>query len=134
MLYNPWRAFIQLLGSMFILAWVDWRLLLGALVLVPAVYFTHRTWIGRIRPQHRDMRIQRKAVDAHATEAFSGVRVVRKHVQWYLEKLAELGDAGWRRERARGFNQLGSAGEQVDYLHRLIEPDCAGTQRYCVAC
>ncbi len=36
MLYNPWRAIVQLVGSLIILAWADWRLLTGALVLVPA--------------------------------------------------------------------------------------------------
>jgi ATP-binding cassette subfamily B protein/subfamily B ATP-binding cassette protein MsbA len=77
MLYNPWRAIIQLLGSMLILAWVDWRLLLGALVLVPLVYLTHRTWISRIRPQFRGVRAQREEVDAMATESFGGMRVVR---------------------------------------------------------
>ncbi|MFO1003188.1 MAG: ABC transporter ATP-binding protein, partial [Planctomycetaceae bacterium] len=29
MLYNPWRAVIQLVGSFVILAWVDWTLLAG---------------------------------------------------------------------------------------------------------
>ncbi|KAA0143140.1 ABC transporter ATP-binding protein [Gimesia chilikensis] len=77
MLYNPCRAIIQLLGSLIILAWVDWRLLLGALFLVPLVYLTHRTWISRIRPQHRKIRQQRVAVDALATESFGGMRVVR---------------------------------------------------------
>ncbi len=77
LLYNPWRAVIQLVGSMLVLAWVDWRLLLGALVLVPLVYFTHRTWIGRIRPQFKGVRAQREAVDALATESFGGSRVVR---------------------------------------------------------
>jgi ATP-binding cassette subfamily B protein/subfamily B ATP-binding cassette protein MsbA len=77
MLYNPWRAVIQLVGSLAILAWVDWRLLLGALVTVPLVYFTHRTWISRIRPQHRRIRAERERVDALATEAFGGMRVVR---------------------------------------------------------
>ncbi|MBW3539896.1 MAG: ABC transporter ATP-binding protein/permease [Planctomycetes bacterium] len=77
MLYNPWRAVIQLAGSLCVLAWVDWRLLLGALVLIPLVYLTHRTWINRIRPQYRDIRAEREAVDAHATETFGGMRVVR---------------------------------------------------------
>ncbi|MFI4852822.1 MAG: ABC transporter ATP-binding protein [Gimesia chilikensis] len=77
MLYNPCRAIIQLLGSLIILAWVEWRLLLGALFLVPLVYLTHRTWISRIRPQHRKVRQQRVAVDALATESFGGMRVVR---------------------------------------------------------
>ncbi len=77
MLYNPWRAIIQLLGSLCILAWVDWRLLLGAAILIPLVYLTHRTWISHIRPQHRQVRAQREAVDAVATESFGGMRVVR---------------------------------------------------------
>ncbi|MFQ5732004.1 MAG: ABC transporter ATP-binding protein [Planctomycetaceae bacterium] len=77
MLYNPWRAVIQLAGSLCILAWVDWRLLLGAIVLVPLVYFTHKTWISRIRPQYRSIRAQREQIDGQATEAFGGMRVVR---------------------------------------------------------
>ncbi|MHC4874896.1 MAG: ABC transporter ATP-binding protein [Planctomycetota bacterium] len=77
MLYNPWRAFVQLIGSLAVLAWVDWRLLTGSLVLLPIVWVTHRTWIARIRPQYRHVRMQREAVDAHAAESFSGMRVVR---------------------------------------------------------
>lgn len=77
MLYDPWRAVIQLAGSLAILAWVDWRLLLGAVALLPVIYMTHRTWISRIRPQFRRVRAQREEVDAMATEAFGGMRVVR---------------------------------------------------------
>lgn len=77
MLYNPWQAIIQLIGSMVILAFIDWRLLLGALVLIPGVYLSHRTWISRIRPQFRSIRRQREEVDAIATETFGGMRVVR---------------------------------------------------------
>jgi len=77
LLYNPWRALIQLAGSLLVLAWVDWRLLIGALLLVPAIYYTHRTWIGQIRPIHRDIRKQRQEVDSQTTEAFGGMRVVR---------------------------------------------------------
>lgn len=77
MVYNPWRAVIQLLGSLCVLAWVDWRLLLGTLVLIPAVYFTHRTWIKQIRPRYRDVRNRRTDVDGKAAESFGGMRVVR---------------------------------------------------------
>jgi ATP-binding cassette subfamily B protein/subfamily B ATP-binding cassette protein MsbA len=76
-LYNPWRAILQLLGSLMVLAWVDWRLLLGSLVLIPLIILTHRTWISRIRPMHRRIREQRQDIDAHATETFGGMRVVR---------------------------------------------------------
>jgi ATP-binding cassette subfamily B protein len=77
MIYNPWRAIIQLLGSLAVLAWVDWRLLLGSLIIIPAVFVSHRTWISRIRPLHREIRQQRQEVDSYATEAFGGMRVVR---------------------------------------------------------
>ncbi len=77
MLFNPWRAVIQLLGSLAILAWVDWTLLLGAIVLLPAVFLTHRAWINSIRPQFRVIRKQREQIDASATEAFAGMRIVR---------------------------------------------------------
>ncbi len=77
MLYNPFRAVIQLVGSLCILAWVDWRLLAGGLFLVPIVYLTHRTWIHRIRPRYRDVRASREEIDGMAAEAFGGMRVVR---------------------------------------------------------
>ena len=75
--YNPWRAIIQLIGILAILAMTDWRLLLGAVLLFPAVTLTHRTWIGRLRPLFRDVRAQVGEVDSTAAEAFSGIRVVR---------------------------------------------------------
>lgn len=77
MIFNPWRAVIQLAGSLAILAWVDWRLLVGATVLIPSVFATHRAWINRIRPQFRAIRKQRELIDANATESFAGMRVVR---------------------------------------------------------
>lgn len=77
MLFNPWRAIIQLLGSLAILAWVDWRLLLGALILLPSVFITHRAWINGIRPQFKAIRKQREYIDANATESFAGMRIVR---------------------------------------------------------
>ncbi|MCE9618846.1 MAG: ABC transporter ATP-binding protein/permease [Planctomycetes bacterium] len=77
MLYNPFRAIVQLVGILTILTITDFRLLLGAGLLLPIVWLSHRTWIGRIRPLYRDIRQQRTDVDSHATEAFGGMRVVR---------------------------------------------------------
>jgi ATP-binding cassette subfamily B protein/subfamily B ATP-binding cassette protein MsbA len=77
MLYNPWRAIVQLGGTLVILAFIDWRLLVGSLIIIPTVYFTHRTWIARIRPMWRDIRASRQDMDGHAAESFGGMRVVR---------------------------------------------------------
>ena len=86
MVYNPWRAIIQLLGSLAVLAWTDWRLLLGSVLLLPMVWFTHRTWIARIRPLHRDIKITRDAIDGHAAETFSGIRIVRGFARTAAER------------------------------------------------
>ncbi len=77
LVYNPWRAILQFIGSLFVLAFIDWRLPVAALVLVPIVFFTHRTWINRIRPVYRDIRRTRQGIDAQSTEVFGGMRVVR---------------------------------------------------------
>ena len=77
MIYNPWRAVVQLLGGLVILAWVDWRLLLGALALAPGAVISDRLWNRKLRPLFRDVRKQRQEIDARAAEAFGGMRVVR---------------------------------------------------------
>lgn len=77
LLYNPTRAIVQLTGCLFVLAFTDWRLLLGSIALLPIVWLTHKTWIGRIRPLFTDIRKTRQGIDSHATESFGGMRVVR---------------------------------------------------------
>ncbi|GAB5512890.1 ABC transporter ATP-binding protein [Rhodopirellula baltica] len=77
MLYNPWRAIVQFIGSLVILMLVDWKLMLGGMFLLPTVWLTHRTYINRIRPLFRDVRKQRQKIDSGATETFGGIRVVR---------------------------------------------------------
>ncbi|HEY8669184.1 MAG TPA: ABC transporter ATP-binding protein, partial [Tepidisphaeraceae bacterium] len=90
--YNPWRAIIQLLGSLTILALVDWRMLIGSLLLIPTVFLTHRTWISRIRPLYRDIRATRQHTDSHATEAFGGMRVVRSFSRQHMEAATFAGN------------------------------------------
>jgi ATP-binding cassette, subfamily B, bacterial len=87
MIYNPWRAIITLAGGLTAMAIVDWRMLLGALALLPLIWMTHRAWIGRIRPVFRAIRRTRTGIDAHATEAFGGMRIVRGFTR-------EQGEAG----------------------------------------
>ncbi len=77
LIYNPWRAITQLAGTLIILIFIDWRLVVGALLLLPMIWFSHRTWIVKIRPMYRDIRSRRQGIDAMSAEAFSGMRVVR---------------------------------------------------------
>lgn len=75
--YNPWGAIVQLVGTLVILTLIDWKMLVGGLLLIPVVFYTHRTWIGRIRPVRRDIKAVMMQADGHATETFGGMRVVR---------------------------------------------------------
>ncbi len=92
MLYNPWRAVVQLLGGLVILAWVDWRLLIGALMLAPGAVLADRLWNRRLRPLYRDVRKQRQEIDARAAEAFGGMRVVRAFGRQRRETARFVGD------------------------------------------
>lgn len=87
LVYNPWRAVIQLVGGLVVLAITDWRMLLGAALFLPAVWFSHRTWIARIRPVYRDIRAGLQGADAQTTEAFAGMRVVRAFARTRGESL-----------------------------------------------
>lgn len=77
LIYNPWRAITQLVGTLIVLLVIDWRLVIGALLVLPAIWFSHKTWITKIRPLYRDIRTRRQGIDAMSAEAFSGMRVVR---------------------------------------------------------
>ncbi|MEM8496285.1 MAG: ABC transporter ATP-binding protein, partial [Planctomycetota bacterium] len=88
MIYNPWRAIVQLLGSLIILAFVDWKLLMVGLSVLPVVWFTHRTWVARIRPLWRDIRKTRREIDGTATETFGGMRIVRGFARQRAESTA----------------------------------------------
>lgn len=76
-LYHPWRALVQLVGSLVILMWIDWRLLLVGVFVIPAGWITHLVWVRCIRPLWRDVRRTRLEVDSVATEVFGGIRIVR---------------------------------------------------------
>jgi ATP-binding cassette, subfamily B, bacterial len=92
MIYNPWQAVVQFIGGLLVLAWVDWRLLLGALLLVPGVYYSDLIWNRRIRPLFRDVRKERQEIDSQTTEVFGGMRVVRAFGRQKSESARFMGE------------------------------------------
>lgn len=71
-------------------------------------------------PLAEKLAVVREHVSAgHAYYGEPGVKIMRKHVQWYLEKMIELGEPAWRRSLIAGFNRLSEAETQVAFLNEL---------------
>ena len=77
MVFQPWRAFIQLLGTLVALGFIEWRAVVVVRGPAPVVYVPQRLWVRRMRPIWRDVRLLRRRIDAHVTEVFAGIRVIR---------------------------------------------------------
>ncbi len=92
LIYNPWRAISQLIGTLAVLLLIDWRLVVGAILVIPVIWFSHKTWITRIRPMYRDIRTRRQGIDAMSAEAFSGMRVVRAFNRRHAEAARFTGE------------------------------------------
>jgi ATP-binding cassette, subfamily B, bacterial len=92
MVYQPSRSLIQVAGTAAVLGYVQWRALAIVVVIVPFVYFVHRRWIRRMRPVWRDARLLRRRMDAHATEVFAGIRVIRGFGRQRTEALRDARD------------------------------------------
>ncbi len=68
-----------------VLVLVDWRLLACGLLLLPAVYFSHRTWIHRIRPFIAIFEVSGNALTHHRPRRLVAFGVVRT----FARQLAE---------------------------------------------
>jgi ATP-binding cassette subfamily B protein len=124
MLYHPWRALVQLAGGLVILAWVDWRLLLVSLLLLPGAYWSERLWNRLLRPLHRDVRAQRQEIDAAVVEAFGGMRVVRAFGRQRREAARFVGENHFL---ARQELNAWAWSRTIEFVWDLLLPAASGT-------
>jgi ATP-binding cassette subfamily B protein/subfamily B ATP-binding cassette protein MsbA len=87
-LLNPVLAGLRLLATLMVMLWLEWRLALAALVIMPPVMFVHARFIKRVRPIWRSIGADRQEVDARVGEAVSGLRVVRGFARERVETLS----------------------------------------------
>jgi ATP-binding cassette subfamily B protein/subfamily B ATP-binding cassette protein MsbA len=74
---SPLAAFWRVLfASTILLVW-NWKLALVVWAVLPPMIVVSLLWVKRIRPIFRSAGRDRNQIDARATEAFSGIRVVR---------------------------------------------------------
>ncbi len=74
---SPAISIIRLLVAVGLLMWLNWRLALTALAIIPGVMVVSFIFSRRVRPIYRVMRKDVELIDGRVGETFSGIRVVR---------------------------------------------------------
>ncbi|MEM9412513.1 MAG: ABC transporter ATP-binding protein, partial [Planctomycetota bacterium] len=74
---SPGVATLRLLIAMVLLFWINWKLALTALGIIPPIMLLSMLFIRRIRPIYRAIRKDVSLVDGRVGEAFQGIRAVR---------------------------------------------------------
>ena len=76
-LVSPAVSVIRLLVAVTMLMFLNWRLALTALAIIPGVMLMSFVFSRRIRPIYRSLRKDVEQIDGRVGETFSGIRVVR---------------------------------------------------------
>src|SRR5690606_1374602 len=74
---NPLLAGVRLAATLGMMFWLEWRIALAAVVVMPPVMWIHGRFIRRVRPIWRSISPDRQEIDARVGEAIGGIRVVR---------------------------------------------------------
>lgn len=76
-LLSPGVAGVKVTLTIVMLMWINWRMALSAVVLLPPVVLLNMVYIRRIRPIYTSLRKDRSDIDGRVVETFGGIRVVR---------------------------------------------------------
>ena len=87
---SPGISILRLLIAVTILLWLNWRLALMAMLIIPGAMLMSFVFASRIRPIYRSLRKDAEAIDGRVGETFSGIRVVRAFRQETMELLEFL--------------------------------------------
>src|SRR5206468_10038158 len=74
---SPSISVIRLVIAVGVLLWLNWRLALMALCIIPGAMLMSFASARRIRPIYRAVRKDVEEIDGRVGETFSGIRVVR---------------------------------------------------------
>jgi ATP-binding cassette subfamily B protein/subfamily B ATP-binding cassette protein MsbA len=74
---SPSISIVRLIIAIGVLMWLNWRLALTALAIIPGVMLISFISARRIRPIYRSLRKDAELIDGRVGETFSGIRVVR---------------------------------------------------------
>ena len=68
---------LNLVLTLLILLWLDWRLALVALIPVPILFFIMRWFSKRVRPVYREIRDRFGSINSRLQDNISGIRVIK---------------------------------------------------------
>jgi ATP-binding cassette subfamily B protein/subfamily B ATP-binding cassette protein MsbA len=73
----PYTAALRVVGIIFILFFVNWKLAVAITVLIPPILAIHMVLFRRLRPMWRNIQDDRSLLSARLTDMYGGIRVVR---------------------------------------------------------
>ena len=84
-LVSPLISVLRLVVSVGVLFWLNWRLALTAMAIIPGAMLMSFVFARRVRPIYRSVRKDVELIDGRVGETFSGIRVVRAFGRELLE-------------------------------------------------
>jgi ATP-binding cassette subfamily B protein/subfamily B ATP-binding cassette protein MsbA len=87
-LINPGVALLRILLTIAAVCFLNWRLAVAALLIIPPVGLLSFLWLRRVRPLYRSMHADRADIDSRVSEVFGGIRVVRAFCREVRERRA----------------------------------------------
>ncbi len=74
---GPVLSILRLVATLAAMFWLEWRLAVAAMVIMPPIMFVHHRFIRRVRPIWRAIGADRQEIDGRTGETIGGLRVVR---------------------------------------------------------
>jgi ATP-binding cassette, subfamily B, bacterial len=87
-LMTPALSTLRLISTVSILFFMEWRIAVAALLIMPPTMLLHHRFIKRVRPIWRSVNADRQEIDARVGETVGGLRVVRGFAREQAEGLA----------------------------------------------
>lgn len=74
---SPGVAGIKVIMTLGMLFFINWKMAIAAMALIPPLVLINVVYLRRIRPIYRTMRDDRAQIDGRVAETFGGIRIVR---------------------------------------------------------
>lgn len=115
-------SFLKIIGSLFILTQISWRLTIAAFVLLPFMITFAFLLNRKMRRAFKENRVQIAAINAQIEDNLSGIRVVKSFANEAIEnEKFKIGNDGFLRAKSNSYHYMGSWHAGMNSFNTLIQ-------------